>query len=100
MLGKPIDHTDLESIDPEFHKSLVWMLENDIEGVFDLTFSTERDDFGVTEIVDLIKDGRNIAVTNENKSEYVRLLAENKLSVEIKEQIAVSWSLLLLTVIR
>ncbi|KAI5477219.1 E3 ubiquitin-protein ligase HUWE1 [Pseudohyphozyma bogoriensis] len=88
MLGKPVDHRDLESIDPEYHKSLVWMLENDIDGVLELTFSVERDDFGATEIVDLIPDGRNVAVTNENKAEYVRLIADQRLSVEIKDQMA------------
>ncbi|GAA5909949.1 uncharacterized protein JCM6883_003149 [Sporobolomyces salmoneus] len=38
MLGKPVDHRDLASIDPEYFKSLTWMLENDIEGVFELNF--------------------------------------------------------------
>lgn len=90
MLGKRIDHNDLESIDPEYHKSLVWMLDNDIEGVIDLTFSVERDDFGMVEVVDLIPNGRNIAVTNENKHEYVRLIADQRLSIEIKEQMDVS----------
>lgn len=89
MLGKPVDHRDLESIDPEYHKSLVWMLENDIDGVLDLTFSVERDEFGVSEVVDLIPDGRNIPVTNENKTEYVRLIADQRLSIEIKDQMAV-----------
>jgi hypothetical protein len=27
---------DLESIDPEYHKSLQWMLDNDITGVIDV----------------------------------------------------------------
>ncbi|KAK4052443.1 E3 ubiquitin-protein ligase tom1 [Microbotryomycetes sp. JL201] len=90
MLGKRIDHNDLESIDPEYHKSLVWMLNNDIEGVIDLTFSVERDDFGVVEVVDLIPNGRNIAVTNENKHDYVRLIADQRLSIEIKDQINAS----------
>ncbi|SCV71562.1 BQ2448_3150 [Microbotryum intermedium] len=87
MLGKRIDHNDLESIDPEYHKSLVWMLENDIDGVIDLTFSIESDDFGVTSVVDLLPNGRNIPVTNANKHEYVRLIADQRLSIEIKDQI-------------
>ncbi|GAA5961735.1 hypothetical protein JCM21900_000844 [Sporobolomyces salmonicolor] len=86
MLSKPVDHRDLESIDPEYYKSLVWMLENDIDGIIDLNFSVERDEFGVVEIVDLIPNGRNIAVTNENKHEYVRLIADSRLSIEIKDQ--------------
>jgi E3 ubiquitin-protein ligase HUWE1 len=86
MLGKPVDHRDLESIDPEYYKSLQWMLANPIEGIIDLTFSVERDEFGVVEVVDLIPNGRNIAVTDENKAEYVRLIAEQRLSTEIKDQ--------------
>lgn len=89
MLGKPVDHRDLESIDPEYYKSLVWMLDNDIDGIIDLTFSVERDEFGVTEIVDLIPNGRNIPVTNENKHDYVRRIADQRLSIEIKDQMDV-----------
>ena len=89
VLGKPIDHRDLESIDPEYYKSLVWMLDNDIDGVLDLTFSTERDEFGVVETIDLVPNGRNIAVTNENKADYVRRIADQRLSIEIKDQMKV-----------
>ena len=89
ILGKQVDHRDLESIDPEYHKSLVWMLDNPVEGVLDLTFSVERDNFGVVDIVDLIADGRNVTVTDENKAEYVRLIADFRLTTEIKDQISV-----------
>ena len=87
MLGKAVDHRDLESIDPDYHKSLVWMLENDIDDVLDLTFSIERETFGVAEVIDLIPNGRNVPVTNENKAEYVRLIADQRLSTEIRDQI-------------
>ncbi|GAA5889291.1 hypothetical protein JCM6882_000697 [Rhodosporidiobolus microsporus] len=86
MLGKPVDHRDLESIDPEYYKSLVWMLENDITDIIDLTFSVEREEFGRVDIVDLIPNGRNIPVTNENKHDYVRRIADRRLSIEIKDQ--------------
>jgi E3 ubiquitin-protein ligase HUWE1 len=36
----------MEAIDPEYYKSLVWILENDITDILDLTFSTEMDEFG------------------------------------------------------
>ncbi len=38
--------------------------------------------------MDLKPDGRNIAVTDENKHEYVRLISENRLTTAIREQIA------------
>jgi hypothetical protein len=37
---------DMEAVDPEYYKSLVWIMENNIEDVLDLTFSTEMDEFG------------------------------------------------------
>ena len=63
------------------------MLENDIDRIFELTFSFEADDFGSTRIVDLKPGGQEIPVTNENKAEYVQLLFQNQLTVPIREQI-------------
>lgn len=39
ILGKTVDMRDLESIDPEYHKSLQWMLDNDITDVIDVSLS-------------------------------------------------------------
>lgn len=87
MLGKPTDTSDMEAVDPEYHKSLVWILENDITDVLDLTFSMEMEEFGQQKIVDLKPDGRNIVVTQSNKHEYVQLVVENRLTNAIREQI-------------
>lgn len=46
MLGKPVDLSDMEAIDPEYYKSLRWILDNPIDDVLDLTFSTEVEEFG------------------------------------------------------
>jgi E3 ubiquitin-protein ligase HUWE1 len=86
ILGKPVSVKDMESFDPDYYKSLVWMLENDITDIITETFSTEDDVFGATEVVDLIENGRNIPVTEENKQEYVRLIVEHKLLGSVKEQ--------------
>ncbi|XP_041942097.1 E3 ubiquitin-protein ligase SMURF1 isoform X9 [Alosa sapidissima] len=73
LLGKPIQLSDLETVDPELHKSLVWILENDITSVLDHTFCVEHNAFGKFLQHELKPNGRNIAVTEENKKEYVRL---------------------------
>jgi E3 ubiquitin-protein ligase HUWE1 len=70
ILHISVDFKDLETVDPEFFKSLVWILENDITDIMELTFSVESDDFGVLKIVDLKPDGQSIAVTEANKREY------------------------------
>ncbi|KAF9353291.1 hypothetical protein BGX26_008924 [Mortierella sp. AD094] len=87
ILGRPVDYRDVEAVDPEYYKSLVWMLENDITDIVDETFSVETDDFGNTKIVDLKPNGRNIPVTEENKHEYVKFITEQKLTLAIKDQI-------------
>uniref|UniRef100_M3ZFP0 E3 ubiquitin-protein ligase SMURF1 n=1 Tax=Xiphophorus maculatus TaxID=8083 RepID=M3ZFP0_XIPMA len=73
LLGKPIQLNDLETTDPELHKSLVWILENDITSVLDHTFCVEHNAFGKFSQHELKPNGRNVPVTEENKKEYVRL---------------------------
>jgi E3 ubiquitin-protein ligase HUWE1 len=87
ILGKAVSVKDMESLDPEYYKSLVWMLENDITDIITETFSVDNDKFGVTETVDLIENGRNILVTQENKQEYIRLIVEFKLISSVQEQL-------------
>lgn len=87
MLGRSVDYRDVEAVDPAYYKSLVWMLENDITDIIDLTFSVETDDFGTTDIIDLKPNGRHIQVTEANKHEYVTLITEHKLVLAIKEQV-------------
>ncbi|KAK4120885.1 hypothetical protein N657DRAFT_648684 [Parathielavia appendiculata] len=86
ILGKPVSVKDMESFDPDYYKSLVWMLENDITDIIVETFSVEDDEFGVTKVVDLIPNGRNVPVTEDNKHEYVRLIVEHKLLTSVKDQ--------------
>uniref|UniRef100_A0A8C1RMM9 HECT-type E3 ubiquitin transferase n=1 Tax=Cyprinus carpio TaxID=7962 RepID=A0A8C1RMM9_CYPCA len=73
LLAKPIQLCDLETVDPELHKSLVWILENDITSVLDHTFCVEHNAFGKFLQHELKPNGKNIPVTEENKKEYVRL---------------------------
>lgn len=87
ILGRPVDYRDMESIDPEYYNSLVWMLENDITDVLDQTFAIETEYFGEMQTIDLIENGRNVPVTQENKVEFVKLVTELKLTKSIQEQI-------------
>jgi hypothetical protein len=60
----PLYLQDMESEDYEFYKGLDFLLEHKVTDLgYDLTFSTEIQEFGVTEIRDLISDGRNITVS-------------------------------------
>ena len=72
-----------------------------------MTFSTEIQEFGVTEVRDLIADGRNvivsdstiippsvnlmlyiIQVTDENKQDYIKLVCQMKMTGAIRKQLS------------
>jgi E3 ubiquitin-protein ligase HUWE1 len=87
ILGKVVSIKDMETLDLEYYKSLLWMLDNDISDIITETFSIETDDFGVAEIVDLCENGRNVPVTEENKQEYVQLMVEYRLTGSVQAQL-------------
>jgi E3 ubiquitin-protein ligase NEDD4 len=87
ILGKSVVLADMEGVDADFHRSLQWMLDNDISGgILEQTFSTEDERFGVVTVEDLIPNGRDIDVTNENKKEYVDLMVKWRIEKRIAEQ--------------
>ena len=50
------------------------------------TFSVETDDYGEHKIIDLIENGKNVPVTEQNKQDYVKKIVEYKLHISVKEQ--------------
>ncbi|OCT57970.1 hypothetical protein XELAEV_18002839mg [Xenopus laevis] len=89
IMGKSVRYTDMESEDYHFYQGLVYLLENDVSTLgYDLTFSTEVQEFGVCEVRDLKPNGANILVTEENKKEYVHLVCQMKMTGAIRKQLA------------
>ncbi|EPB91222.1 E3 ubiquitin-protein ligase pub1 [Mucor circinelloides 1006PhL] len=86
ILNKKVLVANMESVDAEFYRSLMWILDNDITDVLDLTFSVDDDRFGEMVTVDLKEGGRDIEVTEENKKEYVDLVTEWRISKRVEEQ--------------
>ncbi|KAI1608030.1 E3 ubiquitin-protein ligase HUWE1 [Exophiala viscosa] len=87
LLGKEPNLKDLESMDLDYYKSLVWILENDITDVISEDFSVIEEQFGEEKVVDLIPNGRNIPVTEENKKEYVNAQVRYRLTTSVQEQL-------------
>ena len=86
ILRKRVALADMEGVDADFHRTLTWTMENDIEGIIEPTFSTDDESFGETKVIDLKPDGRNIEVTNANKKEYVDLITEWRIQKRVEEQ--------------
>ncbi|KAK7107145.1 hypothetical protein V1264_015110 [Littorina saxatilis] len=88
ILGVPVNYQDVASIDPEYAKSLQWLLDHDITDLgLDLTFSVETDTFGSMQEVELVRGGSKMSVTEQNKTEYVQLVTELRMTRAIKPQI-------------
>lgn len=87
LLGKEPNLKDLESMDLDYYKSLLWILENDITDVISEDFSVIEEQFGEEKVVDLIPNGRNIPVTDENKREYVNAQVRYRLTTSVKDQL-------------
>lgn len=88
ILGKMVRVVDMESEDYSFYQGLIYLLEHNVADLgYELTFSTEVQEFGVTEVRDLKQNGRNIAVTEESKMEYIRLVCQMKMTGAIRQQL-------------
>uniref|UniRef100_A0A8C6M942 E3 ubiquitin-protein ligase n=1 Tax=Nothobranchius furzeri TaxID=105023 RepID=A0A8C6M942_NOTFU len=87
MLNKKLILKDLESIDPEFYNSLIWIRDNNIEECgLEMYFSVDMEILGKITSHDLKPDGANILVTEENKEEYISLMAEWRFSRGVEGQ--------------
>lgn len=71
VVTKKIALSDLESVDAELHRSMKWMLENDITDVIEETFSLQEERFGELVTIELKPGGVDEEVTEENKQEFV-----------------------------
>ncbi|XP_052451708.1 NEDD4-like E3 ubiquitin-protein ligase WWP1 isoform X2 [Carassius gibelio] len=87
MLNKKLILKDLESIDPEFYNSLIWIRDNNIEECdLEMYFSVDMEILGKITSHDLKEDGADVLVTEENKEEYIGLMAEWRFSRGVESQ--------------
>lgn len=81
LLRLPVALSDLESLDFEFHQSLLWIKENDVslQDELDLTFAVTEEVFGQAMERELKPGGRNVPVTEKNKKVNRRqIMSKNK----------------------
>ncbi|XP_059473109.1 E3 ubiquitin-protein ligase HECW2 isoform X2 [Neocloeon triangulifer] len=86
LLRLPVSLSDLESLDHEFHQSLLWIKENDITDLLDLNFAVTEEVFGQIVERELKLGGNNIRVTEKNKKEYLERIVRWRLERGVAEQ--------------
>ncbi|KAM7375193.1 hypothetical protein PAMA_014331 [Pampus argenteus] len=86
LLRIPCDLSDLEYLDEEFHQSLQWMKDNDIEDMLDLTFTVNEEVFGQITERELKPSGANIPVSEKNKKEYIERMVKWRIERGVVQQ--------------
>ncbi|CAG9335559.1 unnamed protein product [Blepharisma stoltei] len=89
ILGQQVNYQDMEDLDPDFYKSLKYLLGinlNDSD-LHEYYFALEEEEFGKLEVKELIPGGKTIRVTEANKMEYIKLLCHMKMTKNILKQI-------------
>ncbi|GMT00452.1 hypothetical protein PENTCL1PPCAC_22626, partial [Pristionchus entomophagus] len=88
MLNKKLVLKDLESVDTEFYNSAVWIRDNDIdECQMELYFVADYELLGEIKSHELKDGGKDIAVNESNKLEYIELLVEWRFNRGVEEQL-------------
>ncbi|KAI8055570.1 uncharacterized protein B0P05DRAFT_288472 [Gilbertella persicaria] len=87
LLGRNVFLEELKELDEEVWKNLTFIkrYEGDVEDLC-LSFETNEQVLGKIESHELKFNGRNTPVTNNNKIEYIYLMADYKLNQRAKEQ--------------
>ena len=85
LLGEVAIFNDFREYDPQLFENLGWILKNPVEGL-ELNFTYEMMYLGKREQIELVENGSNVAVTEENKQQYVNLICEHKMVKSIQHQ--------------
>ncbi|KAK9829627.1 hypothetical protein WJX72_006957 [[Myrmecia] bisecta] len=79
------DVNDLPTLDAELYRSLIFLRDYDGDVAdLSLTFTVADSEFGEHREVELIPGGRDIAVTSDNRIEYIHRVANYRLNVQIR----------------
>ena len=86
MIGEELYFEDLSDMDNDCYRNFRWYIDNDVSDLCQY-FAITRDYFGRPEEIPLKEGGSNLAVTNDNKIEYIELFTFYKMYISVKEQV-------------
>lgn len=89
LVGEPVRLEDVRGLSPSLHNSLRYMLEyeaDDFEEAFSQYFEICVEGFGQVQTHELKPGGRDVAVTRDNRDEYVALYVDFLLNKSAEKQ--------------
>eukprot|EP00560_Eucampia_antarctica_P000893 CAMPEP_0197835122 /NCGR_PEP_ID=MMETSP1437-20131217/24804_1 /TAXON_ID=49252 ORGANISM="Eucampia antarctica, Strain CCMP1452" /NCGR_SAMPLE_ID=MMETSP1437 /ASSEMBLY_ACC=CAM_ASM_001096 /LENGTH=758 /DNA_ID=CAMNT_0043440319 /DNA_START=49 /DNA_END=2325 /DNA_ORIENTATION=+ len=87
LLGWPITFGDLEAVDEEYYNNLKQLTSMDDVEMMCLDFSTTEETLGERKTIDLVPNGSEIYLDNNNLPEYLEACLKYKLLGRVKKQI-------------
>ncbi|TMW57364.1 hypothetical protein Poli38472_003289 [Pythium oligandrum] len=87
ILGLPVSFSDLEFFDPEAFQGLKWLADNNGVEHLGLDFTLCEQVGNEMVVVELLPNGRDIAVTDDNKRQYVDLKLKHLLFESVSSQL-------------
>ncbi|KAG0269952.1 Ubiquitin-protein ligase E3B, partial [Linnemannia exigua] len=87
ILGRTVFLDEMRSFDEEVFKNLMFLkkYEGDVEDL-GLTFSLDEDIFGTHRSVELMRGGRDVEVTKDNRINYIFQVSDYRLNKQIQDQ--------------
>ncbi len=86
LIGRESTLNDLEEIDPTLAKSLQFMVHNPVTDMLEVPFTYEVEFFGTKRVVELVENGQDILLSDQNKQKYITTFLRAKLCREIEAQ--------------
>ncbi|KAF9907423.1 hypothetical protein EC991_010984 [Linnemannia zychae] len=87
ILGRTVFLDEMRSFDEQVFKNLMFLkkYEGDVEDL-GLTFSLDEDIFGTHRSIELMRGGRDIEVTKDNRINYIFQVSDYRLNKQIQDQ--------------
>lgn len=82
-----LDVDYLVSLDSQIYKNLLYLKDSERIEDLELNFAINTADFGETKLTELKPGGADIYVNDDNKIEYIHLVADFKLNKQINRQV-------------
>jgi ubiquitin-protein ligase E3 C len=77
-------------LDPELYQGLIFLkhYKGDVEADLSLNFTVTNSEFDASETIELIPEGSKTSVTAQNRINYIYLMSNYKLNIQLESQCA------------
>lgn len=86
LLEQPVTVFDLQDVDPEFFRSMMWLRENPVDSTLGMTFVVTEEEDGEVVEKELLPNGSELEVADQNKEEFISLMVKWRVERGVQRQ--------------